>query len=348
MQSQGHRLSDKKRFELELSRFQKVALGGMTCPNPFITVRALDEWTIELAPREKVSAPSGLAGKRYGLTILGLVHGNEFAGLAVLNDVLDFVISMAVHLPFPMVLAVGNPWAGREGTRFLERDLNRIFGSSGGNTVEEKRARQLEPVLSESLFLLDLHQTTEHSDRPFFIFPFQPKGFAFANAIAPHLSTVTHWGDSFSTEGFCTDEYMNSKGGHGITLELGQAGFDPFLVGQGVHAAIRSISVASEVVLGLRRLEMPRREEFTGELFSWEAIVPYPEGNGVDLVPGWHNFKRIEAGQLMGHIDGKEILAPASGHVLFPKYRKPYDNVRKPTELCRIMKRLTLEDLPKT
>lgn len=337
--------ANKRRYAEELNRFESLLKGGFQVRNPHIEVKAIDEWSVAVSPKagSRVSLPDG---KAIGLTLLGLVHGNELAGIAVINGLLDFLLSMPIELPFPVALVLGNPWAGKEATRFLERDLNRSFGARNGTKLEEKRAGELEKILGSSSFLVDFHQTTEVSDRPFFIFPFQPRGFAFANAIGPHMSTATHWGDPFSAEGMCSDEFVNAKGGCGITMELGQSGFDTYQVGYGIQAGLRAIQVVSEVLSGSESLKMPTQNDFKGSVFTWEAVIPYPKGTDVDLIPGWFNFKAVHEGDLLGYNDGTKILAPASGRILFPKYRKPYDNVRKPTELCRIMREIGIADLP--
>lgn len=346
MQNQAFSPSEKIRLNQELERFEGAVKGRQPWRNTALKIVPLDDWSLEVVPVGGGAVPASYAGKRYGLSFLGLIHGNERAGLAVLNGVLDLLANLDIKLPFPIALGLGNPWAAKEGVRFLERDLNRSFGATDGSKLEEKRAASLSKTLAASAFMVDFHQTTELSDRPFYIFPFEERGFAFANAIGPHLSTVTHWGDAFSAEGMCSDEFVNAKGGCGITIELGQAGFDSYQVGFGIQAAFKAIATVERILKGELELKMPRQIEFTGEIFSWEAVMPYPKGEDVDLVPGWSNFKPVTKGQLLGYVDGKEIVAPASGNVLFPKYKKPQDKVRPPTELCRIMKRLTLNELP--
>ena len=333
--------SIKRRLETELERFRKLA--GVQRTVGYVQVVPLDEWTVELRPSRDTGTLHG--GKSIGLTILALVHGNEVGGAASLNEVLDFFVTSGKGITFPIVFGLGNPWAAREGVRFLERDLNRSFANQAVSSLEERRARALEPYLAKSAFLLDVHQTTEVADRPFFIFPYEARGFAFANAVAPYASTVTHWGDPFSAEGQCTDEFVNSKGGTGITLELGQSGFDPYQVAFGVQCMFAAIRQVEAVHCDAAQLKVPMAGLYGGQIYTWAGVVPYPKGD-TDLIPGWFNFKKVEQGDLLGHCDGVEIRSPATGRVLFPKYRRPQDVKRPPTELCRIMKEIQLSDLP--
>ena len=333
--------SIKSRLETELGRLQKLAGTPRTVRD--VQVVPLDEWTVELRPNRPTSPLPG--GKTVGLTILALVHGNEVGGAASLNEVLDFFITSGNSIDFPIILGLGNPWAAREGVRFLERDLNRSFANQAVSSLEERRARALEPYLAKSAFLIDVHQTTEISDRPFFIFPFEARGFGFATGVAPFASTVTHWGDPFSAEGQCTDEFVNSKGGTGITLELGQSGFDSYQVAFGVQCMFAAVRQVAAVQCDATHLKVPLAGQYGGHIFTWAGVVPYPKGD-TDLIPGWFNFKSVQQGELLGHCDGVEIRSPAAGHILFPKYRRPQDVKRPPTELCRIMREIQLIDLP--
>jgi len=300
-----------------------------------------------------IIAPTGygaakVAGKELGATFLAIVHGNEWAGLAALNSVLEHIISGTVRIRFPVAFALGNPQAALENRRFLERDLNRSFDRADATLHEEKRADQLETILSETAWLLDIHQTREVSTQAFFIFPYSSASLTFARAIAPQHPVVTHWGKPFSTEGRCSDEFVNTKGGTGITLELGRNSFDPYHIAVGVDAIIWALKMIGQLsglepVVGLQR-----EARSSGDLYTWAAVVPWPEKGEAVLDPGWFNFKEVRQGQRLGIAGDQEILAPASGMILFPKYLDPVKDAGgpRPTELCRIMKKIASTDLP--
>jgi succinylglutamate desuccinylase len=291
------------------------------------------------------------AGKRYGLTLMGITHGNETAGLAVMNGLLAHLVSGALNLQIPLAIVLGNPWAARENKRFLERDLNRSFARPSPTAMEERRAAALMPILAESAFLIDFHQTTRRSERPFFIFPYTPEGYALARRVAPRIAVVTHWGKPFSAEGRCSDEYVNSMGGVGVSLELGQNGFDPYQIGVGIDCAIWAIAAATAAARGTPDL-LPARVDADDapELFTWSEIIPWPAAGFVELKPDWHNFKAVGRGETIGTVDGKPITAAEGGFVLFPKYLTRAEQAAqatRPTELCRIMKKIGEADLPR-
>ncbi|MBQ46268.1 MAG: hypothetical protein CMP10_02010 [Zetaproteobacteria bacterium] len=285
------------------------------------------------------SEPTAVRGKKNGLTLMALTHGNELGGIAVLNDVLNWLKEDSSRLKYPMQIILGNPWASLENKRFKERDLNRSFDRPSAETHEERRANELEPLLAETAWLLDIHQTIEPAERPFMIFPYTEGGVHFARQVAPRLPIVTHWGDSFSAEGKCSDEYVNSAGGVGITIELGQNGIQPYQVAVGVQACLNAMDAVS--LYHKNKSVEPRLEE--AEIFTWGQVVPWPENDSV-LDEGWYNFKEVKKGEKLGGSNSDPIIAELDGAVLFPKYLRK-STTRKPTEICRIMKKVQASEL---
>jgi succinylglutamate desuccinylase len=295
------------------------------------------------------SGSSHGAGKSYDVCIMGLVHGNEVAGVAVLNQLLTMAQYGIISADINLVLILGNVPAGHAGKRFLESDLNRSFQSPRTPTSrEELRAKELEPILSRSRYLLDIHQTTQPCVHPFFIFPFTQSGFRFARDLAPEHAVVTHWGDPFSTEGRCTDEYVNACGGVGITLELGSCGFDRYQIAAGVTAALWAIRVVAGYVGSSEPVLRTLRAEECGPIYTWARVLPWPATGLVHLEPGLINFGPIASGQFLGMFDGKKVLADVEGWVLFPKYLSEAEQLslaRRPAEFMRLLRQVNLSEL---
>jgi succinylglutamate desuccinylase len=300
---------------------------------------AQDVWQIGAIPGAKVA-----------LTVSALIHGNETGGIGALNEFVN-LLECGFKIPSQgLCIIIGNSTAALEGKRFLERDLNRSFGRSSDGTIETKRALEISPFLAKSRFYLDIHQTSMHSDRAFFIFPHTISAYQFARSILPRTTVVTHWGKPFSSVGMCTDEFVGKNEGTGITLELGQNGFDPFQISIGLHAIVNACSVVDKImdqenVLYSSHLSSPKWMK--GDLFTWQEVVPWAEAGDVVMDPGWTNFKPIEKGQKMGSHDGNPVLAPHSGWMMFPKYFSPeVPQLSRPLEMYRILKRITESDLP--
>ncbi len=299
----------------------------------------------DMAHVQNATAPGGTIN----LSIMAIVHGNEVGGLPVVTRLLDYILTGEIQLKSTIGIAIGNIEAARAGRRFLDRDLNRSFGiGSIGETREAIRANQLQELLRRSRFLFDIHQTREPSQTPFFIFPWARRSFDFARMISKELPIVTHWGGSFSKDGMCSDEYVNSMGGTGITIELGQSGFDPGQLEIGFSSTLHALhATGSAEVRQLEVSDVPK--EFAGSIYTWNAMIPYPQAGVVALKPGFENFQTLAAGTPLARHDNQEITAPVSGRMLFPKYVRPgtpdADGPR-PAELCRIMKTISSEELP--
>lgn len=309
----------------------------------------------DLASVQRAMDPGG----KIHLTILAVVHGNEVGGLAIVTKLLNQILSGAIRLQAPIGIALGNTEAALLGRRFIERDLNRSFGAPANHSREAQRAHELEDLLARSQFLLDIHQTHEPSESAFFIFPWQRKSFDFARRISRELPVVTHWAGAFSKDGMCSDEFVNAKGGTGITLELGQAGFDEDQIAIGLACSLQALETTGSADVGgtkphsnlpnKRHNNLHKKLHDAGAIYTWNGIIPYPPTGDVALVPGLINFQMVAAGDLIAKHDGLDIFAPVSGRILFPKYVRPGSpefGGPRPAELCRIMKTITEEELP--
>lgn len=301
-----------------------------------VTVEEVAEHAFLIHPSTPYHASA--QNKDIGITIMGLTHGNEVAGIAALTDWLRSVSYESSFPTVPIAVILGNVRAGRLNQRFCERDLNRSFNRSETGTWEDQRARELERILSRTSFLIDLHQTILPSVSPFFIFPYTPESFSWAQEINHRLPIVTHWGAPFSADGCCTDEYVNGCGGIGLTIELGQNGFGPALVATGIQAIERAVTTAT------RRLKKEASLFSTSEaeIYTWAASLPYPK-DGVGLRVGYINFQDVKTGERLGGSDATPILSPNDGKILFPKY--PPSGSASPAEVCRIIRRITSDEL---
>ncbi len=279
------------------------------------------------------------AGGELLLTLMALTHGDEVAGLAVLNEVVAFLRAGFVPLRGGVALLLGNCPAALRGKRYVQRDLNRSFaGQSGAVAVdEEQRARSLATVLRRTKFFIDFHQTTERSTGSFAIFPFQKRSLAFAQLVQRERPVVTRFGGSFSQDGMCSDEFVQRRGNVGITIELGRKGFDPAQIAQGVLVALRALRcVYEEVNLAEVAITTP--------LFTFGQVITYPVSGEARLVEGLYNLKKVMRGQHLAVVDGKTIAAENDGVVLFPKYE--FDRQRPPHELCHVLQAVEVKNIP--
>lgn len=275
--------------------------------------------------------------KSIALTLQAVTHGNELGGIASLTECLKLIHSGVIKPEIPMAFALGNFEGSLANKRFLEADLNRSFGAKDQTTLEAKRALELSPLLADTDFFLDFHQTIEPSLKPFFIFPYAAPSLAFARACHEEVSIVTHWGKPFSLDGMCTDEYVNYSGGVGITIELGQKGFDAYQTSVGLQAALGAIRYVQETLRGKYKAA-----EAAPPLYTWKLIELHEDG--MDLKEGLFNFQYVEKGEVLGAHGSKPLLSRESGWLLFPKYHRD-PSAPRPREIYRIAKRIEVQQL---
>lgn len=130
--------------------------------------------------------PAGRANPNHEALIVSAgVHGNETAPIEVLNNLLNELLDNQWQLACPMLLILGNPPAMGAGERFIDVNLNRLFGGAHckpeyRGLPEAERARVLERACdafaarhSNNLYHYDLHTAIRPSLREkFALYPF--------------------------------------------------------------------------------------------------------------------------------------------------------------------------------
>ena len=62
----------------------------------------------------------------------------------------------------------GNPEASKLRQRFVEQDLNRVYGQLDGKSLECQRANQISPLIKNATLFVDFHQTIMPTLIPFY------------------------------------------------------------------------------------------------------------------------------------------------------------------------------------
>lgn len=277
------------------------------------------------------------------LTLMAIIHGDEVAGLVVLNEVVELLLN-GFPLSSRLALVLGNYSAALQGQRFIDRDLNRCFGTDDRMTLEGLRANEIRKILARTRYLIDFHQTGEKSANCFSIFPYSKKNILFSQTVNKHRPIVTRFDDNFSSEGMCSDEFVLQRHNTAITIELGQKGFAAGQLTQGTLIAYRALHFTSFA---------PRLDNDCPAvpIYVCDRVVPYPDSGDCKLDTGLYNFKEIAAGERIGVSEGKVVRAEKNGYILFPKYRVRKD--RPPREICHVLteastellKNLTIKDV---
>ncbi len=151
------------------------------------------------------------------------IHGDEPSGLWAMSKVMGEITKGTLALRNGSITFVaGNELAIREHRRQIRHNLNRLFGRSeirAPGQYEYERARQLEPVLLESDYIMDFHSTSKPS--PSFALLYDRRFQDGVKLGFPHIMYGDH--DLFQNlvQG-TTIGFTESHGVPGIVLEAGQ------------------------------------------------------------------------------------------------------------------------------
>ena len=280
-----------------------------------------DAYVIGAAPQDEV----------IDLALMGITHGDEVAGLALMNELLR-KLSDDTKLRISLALILGNYQATKRGVRFIERDLNRCFDLGDDATLEAKRAHQLAPLLQRCRYLIDFHQTAARSEHSFSIFPFSEPNLAWARAVHGDYPIVTRLGENrqFSTAGMCTDEYVLQQGGVGITIELGQKSYEQSQVNHALAVALRAITQVEQGGI-------TTTDRAVTDLYTLAQTLHYPDDGVFQLAP-MHNFKPLMKGELLATFSNQQVTCAVDGYALFPKYH--INRSAPPSEICHVLKKI--------
>ncbi|PKE29022.1 succinylglutamate desuccinylase [Rahnella sp. AA] len=279
------------------------------------------EGILELSPRQ----PCDVA-----VVISAGIHGNETAPVELLNQLVGELLNAKRQLRVRLLVLLGNPPSMRINKRFVDADMNRMFGGRHARIPpvdETRRAQELEQVMAlfyrsakaagaTQRFHYDLHTAIRGSKHVRFgLLPFQarPKGEAMLrwldaaglDALVHHRSpggTFTH----FSSEVFQADS---------CTLELGKA--LPF--GHNDHAQFTGIRRALENLVSGEPL--PAREAET-PLIHYRVvqdIIRSKEDFRLFVPADALNFTAFKKGFVLAEESGKTYqVEEEEERVLFP------------------------------
>jgi succinylglutamate desuccinylase len=281
------------------------------------------------------------------LCVAGL-HGNEPSGNHAVARVLEDIRERGVEIAGDLVGVTGNLAALREGIRFIDEDLNRVWQRDrvlsvldslrrGAETspmvgsAELAEQRELLATIREAVgqargkvLVLDLHTTSAESA------PFTTLGDTLQNRkMARAIPVPAVLGLEEQIEGAML-QYFDLLGWAGIGIEGGQ------------HDAEASIDAHEDVIwvllerLGMVDAAAASIQERHGRLASAATNLPQvvdvryrhevsPE-DGFVMDAGYPNFVEVSQGQRLGHDRNGPVLAPMGGLLFLPLYQKLGDD----------------------
>jgi len=164
------------------------------------------------------------------------IHGNETAPIELLAQIIQDVFAGQLALAARVLFVLGNPAAIRQGVRYLENDMNRMFCGAYQQLAQDgetQRAALLEQVTTQFFqqsqsnaqrYHYDLHTAIRESLLPVFaLFPYQMQpydDFLIQSLKAADLDALVYHNAAGKTFTHFTTERFQAASS---TLELGKA-----------------------------------------------------------------------------------------------------------------------------
>lgn len=283
----------------------------------------------------------GTSGRGPSLVVVGGLHGNEPAGVEASVRVLEALDGREGAFLGSIHFLVGNRHALAEGSRFLDRDLNRMWTAEGVASLrdgsgpgpvealhpEDGEQRELlaeiDAIFGERsgpVYVLDLHTTSGERG------VFTSVGDTLENrALALALPVPLVLGLEEQVEGTLQD-YLGRRGAVSLLFESGQHS-EPSAVDR-AEAAVWIVLAATGILPREAVPELPssmevlreegRRLPRSLELRHRHPVTP---ADGFRMDPGWRNFDSVERGEALGSDRSGPVTASESGRVLMPLYQ---------------------------
>jgi len=167
------------------------------------------------------------------------IHGNETAPIEIVSELINRLLKDQYPLKVRLLVIIGNVEAMREGKRYLQVDMNRLFNGNHKNHqegYETQRAKQLETIMTDfyeaapehKKFHFDLHTAIRSSHHTRFgLLPYLSKG-DYNPSMLTWLRTIGLEAVVINHAPAPTFSYFSSHqfSAASCTLELGKA--NPF------------------------------------------------------------------------------------------------------------------------
>jgi len=249
-----------------------------------------------------------LNGKKPGPTsvILVGVHGNEKCGIRAIEELLP-TLTIDAGKSF---IIYGNPEAISKNVRFVDVNLNRLFGYPENTFPEEfvgyeyMRVGFLRQYLNQADYMLDIHASLTPDSKPFLIC--EKRSYEIAKYLQVPL-VVTGFG-KFQRG---TDYYMDSLGKVGICLECGYV------------SDKKSVVVAKDAIISFLKAVGHLNNDL--EIIDQEPLRLYDmyqtKTDNFKLTKKFFDFELIKKGQLIGIDGAEEIQVNRDSYILFARDR---------------------------
>ncbi len=268
------------------------------------------------------------------IVFFGGIHGNEVAGYRALQEVFvnnSFVFSGNVYAFW------GNKRAIQKGIRFVDFDLNRLWGN-----YFSKNEKDLLPSISESrelleiescltyilarhasgkVFFMDLHTTSSESS------PFLPFNDSLQNrALASKFPVPLILGVEEYIQGSLMS-YLNDLKCAALAFE---AGMHTNFNSKYIHKAFVLYSMHQLNIINLSEMEVKSAKDTMANNVNipegfYEILYRHEIRTGDNFImkSGYLNFVPIKKGELLADHNGEAVYSPFKGRIFMPSYQSP-------------------------
>ena len=283
-----------------------------------------------------------LQGEHPGPTIIAMagIHGNEPSGIEATKHIMEKLEDNKGQFNGRFLGLIGNIQALREGKRFIDEDMNRIWYTSILDkirrtpidkimTAERRETKKVleivDPILEEAsedqpVIFLDMH-TFSAEDGLFVISTRDERNIQ----LLAQLRVPLIFGIEKALHGTAL-KYFQNTGNIGFAFETGQHFSET--ARKNATAGLMCLLVASGAISATEIDDFPRYYDYlntqTEDLphkveFLYKHIIE--PGDQFEMRPGFRNFDKVKKGQwLATDVHGK-ILAQRDGFILMPLYQ---------------------------
>lgn len=261
-----------------------------------------------------------LKGKYQGpcVVVMGAIHGNETIGGSTIVNLHDEIDQNKLH--GDLILILGNPRAFAISKRFIDCDLNRLFGndlkklvkkSNNNLNTEEKRAVEIVPFLQKADYLLDIHSTIKPSI-PFVYSENTKEHLALASLFDTRYVVSSHADFRPPDLTNCADTFVDRNGGIGITYEAG------WHKNPATHSEVmeKTYKFLTKVGSIQRPLQEKAKKRFS-QLFIYGHLVP--KTRSFQFMKNHKNFDIVHADEVIAKDGGEIIKVQKDSFIIFPK-----------------------------
>ncbi len=265
------------------------------------------------------------------------IHGNEPSGVIALQDALSDISENYKPDRGNIYAFAGNMSALKEGKRFNERDLNRIWtrerirrlenGESSESVIMDIREqyelnREIKKIIQNGqgpFFFIDLHTTSSHTI-PFLTIndTMINRNFALKFPIPVILGIEEYLNGPLLS-------YINELGYVACGFEAGQ--HDEHISYRNQISYIYMVLSACNILPDGEEVEMHRQSiaaQTRGRHDFFEICEYYGirEGENFEMKPGFSNFQRIPKNTLLATSNGRNLYSERDGLIFMPLYQK--------------------------